>query len=40
MMGCEDGLGEHIQIQKTRLNSDARQGIGDHLIDVAAEIYV
>ena len=27
-------------MQKTRLNSDACQGIGDHLIDVAAEVCV
>ena len=27
-------------MQKTRLNSDACQGIGDHLIDVAAEVGV
>ena len=37
---CEDGLSEHFQMQKTRLNSDACQGIGDHWIDMAAEVGV
>ena len=27
-----------FQMQKTRLNSDTRHGIGNHLIDVAAEV--
>ena len=29
-----------FQMQKTRLNSDARQGIGNHWIDRAAEVSV
>ena len=29
-----------FQMQKTRLKSDACQRIGDHLIDVAAEVGV
>ena len=29
-----------FQMQKTRLNLDTRHGIGNHLIDVAAEVCV
>ena len=29
-----------FQMQKTRLNLDTRHRIGNHLIDVAAEVYV